>query len=97
MLLFFMMKVEDVKKLAELARIEVSEGETESLTNDISAILDYVKEIENAPKGEGQWEPENRNVFREDEITNLSGEYTDDILDQAPERSGNYFKVKKIL
>ena len=97
MLLFFMMKVEDVKKLAELARIEVSEGETESLTNDISAILDYVKEIENAPKGEGQWEPENRNVFREDEITNLAGEYTDDILDQAPERSGNYFKVKKIL
>lgn len=97
MLLFFVMKVEDIKTLAELSRIELSDKEAEDLTTDVSAILDYVKEIENAPKGDGFWEPENRNVFREDCVTNLPGEYTDAILDQAPERFGNYFKVKKIL
>jgi Asp-tRNA(Asn)/Glu-tRNA(Gln) amidotransferase C subunit len=38
-----------------------------------------------------------RNVMREDEPTNHSGEYTEAILQNAPAREGDWLKVKKIL
>ena len=38
-----------------------------------------------------------RNVFREDKDPHLPGEFTEDLLAEAPRRQDNFVKVKKIL
>jgi Asp-tRNA(Asn)/Glu-tRNA(Gln) amidotransferase C subunit len=35
--------------------------------------------------------------MRDDSVTHTPGEFTEDILNNAPDREGNYLKVKKIL
>lgn len=89
---------DDVKKLAELSRLELTPKEMNELSKDIESILAYVSELtEIATK-----EPVNetgalRNVMRKDEKPHESGIFTDVLLKAAPNREKNYFKVKKIL
>jgi aspartyl-tRNA(Asn)/glutamyl-tRNA(Gln) amidotransferase subunit C len=92
-----MVTKEDIKKLAGLARIEISENEIESLTSEIDSILNYVGEIKNATGDMERVVPKLRNVMRDDEVTRESGEYTEKLLSNAPMRDKNYLKVKKIL
>ncbi len=92
-------KKEDIEHLATLARIELTEHETEQFAHDISSILGYVSEITDLT---GTGAPEKKvgalyNVFREDTDPHEAGKYTDDLLALAPERQGQYLKVKKIL
>jgi aspartyl-tRNA(Asn)/glutamyl-tRNA(Gln) amidotransferase subunit C len=94
---------EDIKNLAELARIEISESEAEKLTKEVDSILVYVGQIKDASKemsvqSDGKkFVPKLRNVMREDVVTNKEGEYTERLLKSAPSRDGQYLKVKKIL
>lgn len=88
---------EDIKNLADLSRIEISEDETEKMTSEVDSILNYVGIIQNVG-GDAKSEVSRlRNVMREDEPINKSGKYTETILKNAPQREGNYLKVKKIL
>ena len=98
------MKVEDVKKLADLARINMSEEEMEGIAKDFDPILAYVGQVQEALKlGENTSLGKNRednilhNVIREDIVTNKPGEYTDKILSEMPETQDGYLKVKQIL
>jgi aspartyl-tRNA(Asn)/glutamyl-tRNA(Gln) amidotransferase subunit C len=90
---------DEVKKLAELSLLAVDDAELDKLTGEIDAILAYVSEIDTfASEGEDMIEkPQLYNVFREDEVTNIEGEYTERILNEAPSRDGDYVRVKKIL
>ncbi len=91
-------KLEDVKKLAELARIDISGEEAEELLKDMSSILNYVGEIKEASGKEVAPEAgELRNIFREDKKPHDPGEYSRDLLDSAPKREDGYVKVKQIL
>ena len=92
-----MISTEDIQKLAQLARIDISVDEVESLTTEIDAILGYVGQIQNISATEVKETPTLRNVMREDIVAHTSGEYTEDILANAPSREGDYVKVKKIL
>lgn len=89
---------EEVEYVAQLARLELSEGEKGELAVQLSRILEYAEKI-NRLDTEGV-EPTAhavpmKNVFREDEVhESLS---TDDVLANAPEREGDYFKVPRIL
>ena len=87
----------DIKNLASLARIEISEEEAERLTPEIDSILGYVGQIKNVVGNIKKEVPKLHNVMREDVVTNTSRQYTDDILNDAPDREGDYIKVKKIL
>ena len=87
----------DIKNLASLARIEISEEEAERLTPEIDSILGYVGQIKNVVGNIKKEVPKLHNVMREDVSTNTSRQYTDDILNDAPDREGDYIKVKKIL
>lgn len=93
-----MIKKEEIEKLAELGRIEVTEDEKEKLMEDIESILGYVSEIQEVvldiPKSEAG---SLRNVMRDDGYPHESGKYTDRILKEAPKTEDNYLKVKKIL
>jgi len=94
------MDKEKVLKLAKLVRIEIGEKEAENLTREFDAILGYVGEVKEAMNDNQVMTTDStpiRNVMREDANPHQPGIYTEKILAQAPEREGNYIKVKKIL
>jgi aspartyl-tRNA(Asn)/glutamyl-tRNA(Gln) amidotransferase subunit C len=94
-----MIGVKDIEKLAELARIKISEGEKESLVHEIDSILAYVAQIKDAGKiaDAGNALPAVRNVFRDDHNPHESGKYTEAIIKETPRHHGEYVKVKKII
>ena len=92
-----MITKEDIQNLAGLARMKIADSEAESLTSEIDSILGYVGQIKNITGEVKNVVPELHNVLREDVVLNTSGEYTEDLLNNAPAREGNYLKVKKIL
>lgn len=94
-----MLSNEEIKKLADLARIRIEEDEVESLRGEMDAILDYVGQVKEVA---GKFNDEIefgavRNVMREDENPNESGSYSKELIEEFPEREGDYLKVKKIL
>ena len=94
-----MISKEEVKKLADLARIALIDNEVENLQRDMERILGYVSEISKA-KAPVDWQaagPELRNVFRADGQAHQAGEFSEALLAQAPARQRDYVKVKKIL
>lgn len=92
-----MVNKEEVKNLANLARIEISDEEAETLTRELDSILDYVGQIKNSSVDDEPLIPVLKNVMREDNPLNKDNEYTEDILNNAPSREGRYLGVKKIL
>lgn len=92
-----MITTKDIENLASLARIEIGEGEKESMRKDIENILEYVSQVKNISSGDVSSTSVLRNVMRDDVVTHSAGEYTEDLLSLAPNREGNYLKVKKIL
>jgi aspartyl-tRNA(Asn)/glutamyl-tRNA(Gln) amidotransferase subunit C len=90
---------EDIKKLADLARIDVTDEEAQSLGGDIDAILGYVGQVsEVAGKvEEGIDVGTVINVLREDENPTPPETYSKELLAEFPNRDKNYLKVKKIL
>ncbi len=93
-----MIEKKDVEKLAELSRIEVSEDEKAGFIKDLDAILGYVSEVQEVVTGEITPEAGRlHNVMREDENPHESGEFTKEIMEEAPDVKNGYFKVKKIL
>lgn len=97
------MKLEEIKKLANLARIEMSEEELKDIAHDFEPILAYVDQIKEAakliPNDKQEKDPrhEIRNVMREDIATNNPGEYADKIIEEMPDSENRYLKVKQIL
>lgn len=97
-----MIEIKEIEKLASLARIEIDDEEKQKLQKDLESILDYVSELKNAPALEGNLpaggkEAYLKNVMRSDDEHYNAGEFSEDILAQAPDRSEDYFKVKPIF
>lgn len=92
-----MIRSEDIKKLASLSRIELTEEEETSFVSEIDSILGYVGQIGNLEAPASTGASPLRNVFRADERPHETGEFTERILAEAPSREGQYVKVKKIL
>ncbi len=94
------MDKEELKKLANLARIEIDDKDSESLQGDMKAILKYISQIQEV-SGENEEDAPAvgllHNVMREDENPHEAGIYTEVLLEAAPAREGDYVKVKKIL
>lgn len=91
------MDKEKVLDLAKLARIDISDNEAKKLSLEFDAILGYVGEVKGVSGNTDTDDFVSKNVMREDGNTHESGLYTEDILQQAPSREGDYIKVKKIL
>ncbi len=93
-----MITPEDIKKLAELARIHLTEKEEKSLEKDLKSILSYVeklKEVDVSGVHEMTHAVAAKNVFRGDE----PGEEDDGTLltEQFPEEERGYLKVKGVF
>ncbi len=96
------MNIGDIKKLADLARIDMNQEEMESMAKDFDPILAYVGQVQEALKSIGDTvnekeEPLLFNVMRDDIATNNQGEFTVRILAEMPETEEGYLKVKQIL
>jgi aspartyl-tRNA(Asn)/glutamyl-tRNA(Gln) amidotransferase subunit C len=90
---------EDVLKLAQLARLELSDAEVEELSGELSDILQYVEQLSSVDvKG---LKPTNQvtgltNVTRDDEIKDY-GYKAADLLKNVPEVKDNQIKTKRVL
>ena len=93
-----MATINDVKKLAALARISIDDKELEAFTKEFDAILAYVGQLEklSLPKT-GEKKPPLRNVMRPDVEPHASGAYTKKLVEQFPERDGDHLSVKQII
>ncbi len=88
----------DIKKLAELARLSLSDEEITGFEKDLNAIISYVSKIEGAESGVlGSAHTDLRNVMRGDDLPFEPGTFTKEILQNAPAVEDGYLKVKKIL
>jgi aspartyl-tRNA(Asn)/glutamyl-tRNA(Gln) amidotransferase subunit C len=90
---------EDVLKLAELARISLSDDEVDSFAIELSAILGYVEQLSSVDVS--GLEPTNQvtgltNVMRKDEVIDY-GYTPDDLLKIVPKVEKNMLKVKRMI
>ena len=94
-----MISKNDVKKLAILSRVEVADNELEDVAAEIESILAYVGQINTASASLADSVEDYSlvNVMREDSNPHTTGENTEILLNSAPQREGQYVKVKKIL
>ena len=87
-----------VKKVAKLARLELSDAEIEEFAGQLSAIIDYVERMNTlnteAIDPLAHCLPVS-NVFREDVVKESLG--TEKTLANSPQTDGAFFKVPKIL
>ena len=89
---------DEVKKVAQLARLELNESEIQQHAEQLEKILEYIKQLEkinteNVPCTTRAIEVVN--VLRKDEKKNY--ENSEEILDLAPSRENKFFKVPKII
>ncbi|MBU1046212.1 Asp-tRNA(Asn)/Glu-tRNA(Gln) amidotransferase subunit GatC [Patescibacteria group bacterium] len=92
------MEIKDIENLANLCRIEISETEKEELLGEMDSILGFIDQIQSVKTGGLKDRAgEHRNIMREDENPYERGEFTNDLLGEAPETQEGYVKVKKIL
>ena len=88
----------DVKKIAKLARLRLTEAEVALYGGQLTKILDSMNEL---AKADTDGVPPTTsvlgavNVMREDVPAPF--EDTEALLANAPEREGPYFKVKKVM
>jgi aspartyl-tRNA(Asn)/glutamyl-tRNA(Gln) amidotransferase subunit C len=87
-----------VRKVAMLARLDLTDAEIAEFTGQLSAILEYVEKMNELDTDDV--EPLAHclpisNVFRRDCVKESLG--TEKALANAPQRDGDFFKVPKIL
>jgi len=86
-------------KLARLARLELTDDEVETFRGQLSEILQYVEQLQQADVG--SLAPTNQvtgltNVMRDDAVREY-GYTADDLLKQLPAREGRQIKVKRMI
>lgn len=94
------LSVEEVKKVAKLARIDLSEEEVNLFQSQLSDILEYVEQlgkintqgVEETAQVTGL-----ENVFRSDAIEEQPEGQREAALSQAPQRVANLIKVKSVF
>jgi aspartyl-tRNA(Asn)/glutamyl-tRNA(Gln) amidotransferase subunit C len=95
--------VEDVERVAELANLELAPEEKPGMVKDLNAILDYVAELNQL---------DTTGVAPLTQVTELEGAggtgalradalrpslNRSDVMAQAPETDGTFFKVPKVI
>jgi len=90
--------IKDVEHIAKLAKLEFSEAEKEKFTHQFNNILKYMEQLNSVDTT--NVEPlaqviELNNVFREDVVKPSIS--TEEALKNAPDKTGEHFKVPKVI
>jgi aspartyl-tRNA(Asn)/glutamyl-tRNA(Gln) amidotransferase subunit C len=91
------MQLSDIKKLATMARLDMSDEELGALADEFEPILAYVSQVQEVKQSDMKPEYILENVMREDIATNEVGEYTEKLIEQMPDSQDGFLKVKQIL
>ena len=89
---------EEVKKVAQLARLELNEDEINNHAEQLEKILEYIKHLEKIDTEDVPCTTraiEVTNVFRKDE--KKKSDCTEELLELGPSREDKYFKGPKIM
>ncbi len=96
-----MISGDEVERLALLARLALPANEREALARELGAVLDYVGQLAAAPlpadDAPTAAAPVSAPLGRPDEGGRSLVAAREDLLAQAPERQGDYFRVPKVL
>ncbi len=93
-----MLSKEEVIKIAELARIELTEQEVEKFRKELSTILNFIdvlQKLDTTGLEEVSQVTGLENVQRDDVVEIASNH--EEIFNNAPEMKDGYYKVKAIL
>ena len=93
-----MIDVDQVRKVATLARLELSEAEEQQFSGQLNTILEYVQQLDELNTDDVP--PTTRaievsNITRPDHLEVFAER--ESILDSAPDREEDFFKVPKIM
>jgi len=94
-----MLNKEEVQKIANLSKLELTEDELSSLGKDISGVLDYIdklREVDTTDTIPTAQVTGLENILREDKVENWDETERDNALAQA-ELEDNQIKVKRVL
>ena len=87
-----------IKKISKLARISVTNYETDRLEKDLNSILKFVEQLKelNTDKVEPISSVSDQDLtMNKDEVKKINEK--DDILKNAPEKNSNYYVVPKVI
>lgn len=89
---------DDVLKLAQLSKLSLTDEQVVKFRDEIEEILNYIEQLQQVDTD--GLEPTNQvtgltNVMREDEIEDSVDK--DELLKNAPEKEGDYIKVRRVL
>ncbi|MCX6763048.1 MAG: Asp-tRNA(Asn)/Glu-tRNA(Gln) amidotransferase subunit GatC [Candidatus Moranbacteria bacterium] len=95
-----MLTKKEVQKIANLARIEISEEEADKYSTELSDILGFVEKLNEA--NTEKIEPiahitGAKNVTREDKVVEYSDETKENIANNFPEKKDRFNKVKAVF
>lgn len=93
-----MIKKEEVKHIAELARIGLSEEELDKFSHDLSSILDWIDQLKEADISKAELTKNitgAKNIFRQDKTEEFANK--DGILKLFPDKKDRFDKVKAVL
>jgi aspartyl-tRNA(Asn)/glutamyl-tRNA(Gln) amidotransferase subunit C len=89
---------DEIRKVAKLARLELTPKEQDRLSYDLAQIIGYIDQIKSADTAEiapGAKRLKTENVLREDKISpSLS---RGKALANAPDKDEEFFKVPKVI
>ncbi len=96
-----MISKDEVKHIAELARIKLSEDQVEKYQKDLSAILDFVGELnklDTAGVAPIRQMMGLESIFRRDEKLDLINQSSaSELIKQAPENKDNFVVVPEVI
>ncbi|MEM7591510.1 MAG: Asp-tRNA(Asn)/Glu-tRNA(Gln) amidotransferase subunit GatC [Cyanobacteria bacterium P01_A01_bin.83] len=93
-----MIEREEVRKVANLARLNLTEAEEVEFTTQLNGILEYFEQLSELDTDDVPPTTraiETSNITRADQLTPFP--YKEDLLQAAPEQQGEFFRVPKII
>ena len=90
--------IDDVRRVAALARLELSAAEEQQLAGELSKILDYMEklnELDTAGVAPTSHAVSVAGTFRPDEA--VAFDARDELLAQAPDLRDGYYRVPRVI
>lgn len=92
------MNTQDIKNLAILARVQLTEEETQKMAQDFDSILTYIDQLNAVDITDAQpWTGVVINQTKLDTVTSASQQEHNIIIQNLPEEVDGFLKVPKIL
>jgi aspartyl-tRNA(Asn)/glutamyl-tRNA(Gln) amidotransferase subunit C len=92
------MNIQDIEKLAVLARLGLTDSEKEKMTTDFESILGYIDQLNSVDTSTATpWNGMVTNHTKSDEAVSASSNTHDIIMQDMPDTVDGFLKVPKIL